>query len=167
MNKYHFYKLIFILSIINIFYSYFIPFSIISGAVHDDFLFFRIGESISQYHWLGDFQNTTLIKGFVFPLFIGMSIFFNIPLRVLESVLVCGSALYFISLLRYTKISENLLILLYGLIIFYPLQYGSVDFRLLRDMIYPQQLLILFTASFFILYYSKLTNIIIKKIKPA
>jgi hypothetical protein len=146
---------IFFLSLLKITYSYFIPFNILANAIHDDFLFYRLGESIASGNWLGRYDNTTLIKGFVYPGFISISILTHIPLRILESVLICISALYLISFLGLLKLSKAYRIILYAFIIFYPLQYSSIDFRLLRDAIYPQLLILIFVSLFYLAYYQK------------
>ena len=140
---------LFALILLKVFYSYCIPLNYIPGAPHDDSLFYRLGLNISEGAWLGKYENTTLIKGVVFPLFLATSFVTKIPVRVLEALMVCGVSLYFVMLFR-KKISKNLLLVLFGILIFYPFQYGAVEFRLLRDMIYPQLLLLFFGTLFYV-----------------
>lgn len=140
---------LFILSITKLIFSYFIPLQFIP-APHDDYLFYRLAESIANLKWLGVFDQTTLIKGFSYPFFLSLSIFFSIPLRLIEALLLCIAGLYFVAAMR--KISNNLYLslVLYAAIIFSPLQYGLIDYRLLRDMIYFPLILIFISAIFYI-----------------
>ena len=151
-NKKYFLSLAFI-AVFNILFAYFIPYNVLPSAIHDDFLFYRLGDSLASGNWLGKYENTTLIKGFFYPAFIGVSVFTHLPLRMLEGILICLSSFYFISFLGFSKVSKNTLLILFGLIVFYPLQYGANDFRLLRDTIYPQLLLCIFTSLFYIVYF--------------
>jgi hypothetical protein len=140
---------IFFLIFLKLLYSFYIPINFIPGAPHDDSLFYRLGLNISQGEWLGAYQNTTLIKGVGFPLFLTISFLTKIPVRILEALLVCAASLYFVMLFK-ERLSKNTLIFLFAIVIFYPFQYGAVDYRLLRDMIYPQLLLLMFTALLYI-----------------
>jgi hypothetical protein len=137
------------ISILRLVYSYFIPINIIPGAPHDDQLFYRLGLNISKGLWLGQYEPTTLIKGIGYPLFIAVSIFSHIPLRVLEGLLICISSIYFISSID-KFFNKKILFIGYLIIIFIPYSYGALDFRLLRDMIYPQFLLLVFSSVIFI-----------------
>lgn len=147
-NKYYFYIVfIFCLKII---FSYYIPVNLNPGAPHDDTLFYRLGLSISNGHWLGTYDPTTLIKGIGYPLFLSLAIKLHLPIRVLESLLICGSSFYFILSLN-KFYDKRILAIGLTILVFYPYQYGPLDFRLLRDMIYPQLLLIIFASVFYII----------------
>jgi hypothetical protein len=96
------FRLVLIFSIIiKLIYSFYIPINIIPSSPHDDYLFYRLAESISEFKWLGGYLNTTLIKGPIYPLFISISIFTHIPLRLIESVLIISVAFYVITYIRY------------------------------------------------------------------
>ena len=129
--------------------SYYIPIQFIP-APHDDYLFYRLAESIANLKWLGVFDQTTLIKGFTYPFFLSLSIFFKIPLRLMEAFLICIAALYFVNSIRRFIPSLTISLLIYAAIIFNPLQYSLIDFRLLRDMIYFPLLLVILAANFYI-----------------
>jgi len=130
-------------------FSYYIPIQFIP-APHDDLLFYRLAENIANLKWLGVFDQTTLIKGFSYPLFLSTSIFFNFPLRLLEACLICIASFYFVMSVRKMIPNSFLSVALYAVIIFYPFQYSLIDFRLLRDMIYFPLILIIISALFFI-----------------
>jgi hypothetical protein len=137
------------LCLLKLIFAYFLPVNLISYLIHDDFLFYRLADNIAQTHWLGDYQATTLIKGFVYPAFLALAIKTQISMRILEATLVCASAYYFVSSLhRFFK--PKFLLVLFAFLLFYPFQYGATEFRLVRDAIYPQLLLLIFTALFFL-----------------
>lgn len=159
----YFYAYIFFLSLVRIVYGYLIPVSILPGAPHDDTLFYRLAYEISQFRWLGEYQNTTQIKGFIFPLFLSIPITLHIPLRVFESLFICLSSYYFVASLSLMHIKVVFRGLAYTIIIFYPFQYGAVDFRILRDMIYPQEILLIFTSLLFIFLYLKDGSMLYKR----
>lgn len=137
------------LCLLKLIFAYFLPVNLIPYFIHDDFLFYRLAENISQNQWLGDYQATTLIKGFVYPAFLALAIKTQISMRILEAALVCASAYYFVSCIH-GVFKPKLLFVLFTLLLFYPLQYGVTEFRLVRDAIYPQLLLLIFTALFFL-----------------
>ena len=137
------------LCLLKLIFAYFLPVNLISYLIHDDFLFYRLAENIAQNQWLGDYQPTTLIKGFVYPAFLALALKTHLSVRLLEAALVCVSAYYFVSSLR-KFFNPALLVTLFALLLFYPFQYGATEFRLVRDAIYPQLLLLIFTALFFI-----------------
>lgn len=136
-------------TVLQLYYSHYIPIQFIP-APHDDLLFFRLAENIANLKWLGVFEQTTLIKGFSYPFFLSTSIFFKFPLRLLEACLICVASFYFVMSVRKMIPNSFLSVALYVVIIFYPFQYSLIDFRLLRDMIYFPLILIIISALFFI-----------------
>lgn len=136
-------------TVLQLFYSYYIPIQLIP-APHDDLLFYRLAENIANLKWLGVFDQTTLIKGFAYPLFLSISIFFKFPLRLLEACLICIASFYFVMSVRKMIPNSSLAVVLYSAIIFYPFQYSLIDFRLLRDMIYFPLIMIIISALFFV-----------------
>lgn len=141
---------------IKLFIGFYTPVNILGFAPHDDTLFFRLAENISNYNWLGDFENTTLIKGPIYPLFLSFSITTGISLRVLESLLICFASLYFVKSLSFLDMSKVSYFILFFLLVNYPFQYSPLDYRLLRDMIYPWILLLLIAEIFF--FYNYMTH---------
>jgi hypothetical protein len=143
-------------AILNVIYAFYIPLNILPGAPHDDTLFYDLGYKIAHFRWLGDFTPVSHIKGPVYPFFISISILLHIPLRILEALFIIFTSLYFVTFLSKFSINKNLLIITYIVLIFYPYQYGLIDFRILRDMIYPQICLMVFTTLGNIYYSIKL-----------
>jgi hypothetical protein len=146
-----YYKLLIIISIFKLVTSFFIPINFIQSALHDDALFVEQALALSNLNWLGEFNNRTMIKGAIFPIFLNTSLIFHIPLRLLESLLVIFSSLFFIRSLNFFKLSNNIKIILFILLIFSPIIYSSLDYRILRDMIYPWLLLLILSQLIIIL----------------
>lgn len=140
---------ILVITVFKFLLSYYIPIQFIP-APHDDYLFYRLAENIANLKWLGVFDQTTLIKGFTYPFFLSLSIFFKIPLRLMEGFLICTAALYFVNSIRRFIPGITFLLFIYAAIIFNPLQYSLIDFRLLRDMIYFPLILLILAANFYI-----------------
>lgn len=138
-----------VITVFKLLLSYYIPIQFIP-APHDDYLFYRLAESIANLKWLGVFDQTTLIKGFTYPFFLSLSIFFKIPLRLMEAFLICIAGLYLVNSIRRFIPGFAISLVLYAAIIFNPLQYSLIDFRLLRDMIYFPLLLVILAANFYI-----------------
>ena len=147
------------IALIKIITVYLIPISIIPNSPHDDFLFFNLGSFFSEFKWLGPYNNLTLIKGPIFSLFIGFSILLSIPFRIFEALMIVSVSAYFISYLKKINIHTFFLLILFILLIFYPFQYTSVDFRLLRQIIYPWIILMMTVSFSYITYYLIINSI--------
>lgn len=143
--------IIFVIAIIKICFSLFIPINLILTAPHDDSLFLSQAYSLSNLEWLGNYSNLTMIKGPIFPIFLSTSLTFNIPLRIFESLLIIGSSLLFLKALNYFEFNKKIKIFIFILLIFFPIVYSSIEYRLLRDMIYPWLLLLIISQVIIIL----------------
>ena len=150
-----YYKLLIFIAITKLVTSFFIPINFLQTAQHDDALFVEQGLALSNLNWLGEYSNRTMIKGAIFPIFLNTSLIFHIPLRLLESLLIIFSSLFFIRSLNYFKLSNKIKVVLFIFLIFSPIVYSSIDYRILRDMIYPwlllliiSQLLIIFVSIY-------------------
>ena len=124
-------------------FGYFIPLQILVNAPHDDYLFIRLAKSISDFEWLGNYDQYVLIKGAGYPLFLALANWFFLPLRLAEALFICGCTYYFISAPAFKHWNVASKVIVFALIVFVPFQYGALDFRILRDMIYPWILLAL------------------------
>ena len=60
---------------------------------HDDLLFINQANTILSRHWLGDYNQMTLIKGQFYPLFIALSYWLNIPLLAAQQLLYALASL--------------------------------------------------------------------------
>lgn len=103
---------------------------VIGPAFYDDELYIRHALSIAQGKWLGDYSNTTLIKGVVYPLWIAGMYLLHIPLLLSQQLVFCFSACVLYVLLRqkYRKIFS---FFIFCVVLFNPLFYQMQD-RVLR-----------------------------------
>lgn len=155
--------LIFFISLLKIILYYFIPINILGNAPHDDYLFYRLGKSISEYNWLGQYDQLTLIKGPIYPLFISVSIYFHIPLRILEALFSILASLYFLNSTRFLFKSINIRLIIFILISFFPFIFTALEYRVLRDSVYIYLLLFILSDIFFILTNHKLPKIFLSR----
>ena len=66
----------------------------IGDAGMDDALFVRLARSLGAGLWLGAFDNTTLVKGMFYPLFILLSFAAGIPLKLAEQGVYLAASAY-------------------------------------------------------------------------
>ncbi len=134
--------------------------SIIGNATFDDRHFINQASSILQGHWLGTYNNMTLIKGPFYPIFIALSNLIHAPLLLSEQVLyLLACAIFLISMSplinllwivkRSHKFKYIIISILGLLLIFNPISTDvSPATRVVRNGIYPA--LTLLTISLFI-----------------
>jgi len=143
-----------IFSLIKLIFYYFIPLNILANAPHDDLLFYKLGKSISDFNWLGDYDQLTLIKGPIYPIFLSFSILLNIPLRLLEGILSLLASVYFLNSTSKIFSTNRSKLIIFVLINFFPFVFTSLEYRILRDSIYIYLFLFIISDIFFIIYHS-------------
>ncbi len=125
------------------------PILVVANAPDDDGLFMRLGEQILQTGWLGPFDNLTLVKGPVYPFFLAANSWLGLPLTFAHALLFCvGAGLFAVSIKRATG-SRWLAALLFAALAFYP---DFVGARIIRDEIYPSEMLMMFGCLVFALF---------------
>ncbi len=91
---------------------------------HDDLLFINQANTILSRHWLGDYNQMTLIKGQFYPLFIAFSYWLNIPLLAAQQLLY-GLASFVTIWAVYPLIKQKwLLYLLFLFLLLNPFSYN-------------------------------------------
>ena len=63
-----------------------LPIQIWPYAVHDDGLFMRLATNIASGHWLGEFNQFTLMKGPGYPLFLAVTSLSSLPLSATHAL---------------------------------------------------------------------------------
>ena len=117
------------------------PSSVLMEQWADDALFIRLGNNISEGRWLGGYNNLTLVKGPIFPIFIGWSSFTGVPFNICElSLHFLGSLSFSYVIYRLTG-SKLLFAVLFLSVLLCPGMYLSKG-RILRNS---------FTASLFLI----------------
>ena len=126
-----------LLTIVRCVFGYFVPLNILHHAPHDDLLFYRLGVSISEFDWLGVYDQLILLKGAGFPVFLALSDLLFLPLRVSEALAICLASAFFLSAPVFEKMELKTKVFIFALVVFVPFQFGALDYRILRDIIYP------------------------------
>lgn len=90
---------------------------------HDDYLFVRLAKNILAGEWLGPYDQITLIKGPVYPLFIAFSHHTGLPLLTAQHLVYCLFAILAVVALRPLIKSRWVLMAIFFLILFNPFTY--------------------------------------------
>jgi hypothetical protein len=128
----------------------------IGNAGHDERLFLHLADSLLQWltfnggNWLGPYNQLTLAKGPMYPLFLVTNFAMGLPLLFTQSLLYIISGLILILGLRKIISHPITLIILYAIYIFSP----EIVTRVTREGIYPA-LTILIMAGLVNLYVNK------------
>ncbi|WP_159082148.1 hypothetical protein [Rhodanobacter thiooxydans] len=126
------------------------PIAVHAEAVHDDQLFISMGERIADGHWLGSYDQLTLIKGPGYPLFLAINAWLGIPISLSE-VLFHGFTvgLFFWVFARLTRMPN---VAMFGYIATLWMPASPYLERIVRDSIYPGQMLLVLAGMMATLY---------------
>ena len=136
--------LLIILTIFRFYISYNLPNYYFKNLGYDDTLMFELANNIYNGNYLGNYSSITLIKGFIFPLFISLFKLINLPFSLGITILYIVSCLFFTNSLK-GIIKNNYLKILYLLLLFNPISYSMELFQRL----YRNSLSIIETLFFF------------------
>jgi hypothetical protein len=125
------------------------PIGLLPDAGYDDGLFIRIGQSLAHGRWLGHFDQLTLAKGPGYPLFLAVVSWSGLPIGLAESLLFTLSLLVFSCVIA--RLSRSYLMAT-GVFVFTLWQPAFLTHRILRDAIYPSQVLLLLALAVAALY---------------
>lgn len=117
---------------------------------YDDNLFVRLGQYLAEGHWLGPFNQFTLMKGPGYPLFLAASYWSGLPVTFTEGLFFClALGTCSIVVLKVTKSRMVALALFLGVLL-HPKMFETA--RILRDVIYvSQSVLVLSVFSYCLL----------------
>lgn len=90
---------------------------------HDDYLFIKLAQHILSGNWLGPYDQVTLVKGPVYPLFIAVAHHTGMPLLLVQHLLYAAVCVVAILALRPLVKSQWLLVLGFFLLLFNPYTY--------------------------------------------
>lgn len=151
-----------LLTIIKIVLCCFLPNFYIESYGYDDMLMMKLSDNISNGLWLGNYTDTTLVKGFFFPLFLSFLRLINISSELGISLLYIIASITFCYVTKDLFKNRKISYILYLILLFNPVTFSSETFqRLYRYVLGPAQ--ILFLLSFL---YGIYKNSEIKKIIP-
>jgi hypothetical protein len=116
-----------------------LPMQAMTQMAHDDALFVHQAASIAQGQWLGTYNETTLIKGPGYPLFIAACDLIRFPLKLAEHLLYIGFCLMLLIALKPAIGSPRTRLIIFVVVLFNPMTVDSWMNRTLRESIYPAQ----------------------------
>ncbi|MCB1814636.1 MAG: hypothetical protein KDK04_23375, partial [Candidatus Competibacteraceae bacterium] len=113
--------------------------------IHDDALFVNLANAILSGHWLGDYDQYTLIKGPFYPLWIALCNVVNLPLTYSHQLLYIISCAWAVYALRPLLKGHTIWqFAFYSVLLFNPISYQFDVFpRVIRDGIYTPLTLML------------------------
>jgi len=111
----------------------------VMGGPHDDLLFLNAAESIRHFKWLGPYNETTLIKGPGYPLFLAFVMTVHLPVLFAQQLYYAATCVVFVVAVRPRMRSPWLLGLVYGFLLMNPVMAGTGNWMVLREGIYSGQ----------------------------
>ncbi len=158
IKQYRFIIILIILLLIKIIIVQVQPLNAKYSMKYDDQLMVEMADNIVNGKWLGEYNSKTLIKGVFTPLFISITYFLHIPFLIGKEIFYGISCLVFILILKNKIKNEIILILVYIVILFNPIEYSNDISRVYRDGIYMS--LIMYVLAFSIgIFLSRKENI--------
>lgn len=125
------------------------PISIHAESIHDDQLFMSMGQKIAIGHWLGGYNQLTLIKGPGYPLFLALNAWLGTSLALSEAILLGLSIGAFFWAFHRISRMPNVALFGFAATLWMPAPYLE---RIMRDCIYPAQLLLVLAGLIACLY---------------
>lgn len=125
------------------------PISILANAIHDDDLFIEHGRLLAHAQWLGPFSQFTLMKGPGYPAFLALSAWSGLSISINEAIFNCIAVGGFCLIVERLSGSRVLALTTFVLVLWNP---GLLQQRVLREAIYPGQLLLFFAALAYALF---------------
>jgi hypothetical protein len=125
-----------------------------TSLTHDSQLFLKLGLSIGSGHWLGDYNELTLIKGIGYPVFLAVGHLAGIPVNVFQAAFYF-TACYFLSATVYDCIKSYALFwsLLAVLLLLPPMYDAGASSNILREYFYSAVVVFFVTSLFRLLFF--------------
>jgi len=125
-----------------------------SGLPHDDLLFIKLTRYIFEYGWLGPFDEFTLIKGPMYPIFIGLNYLTGMPMLLTLHLLYILSGLYLARLFVDLTKNERWALVFFTAYIFNPATFMHQMAYVTRDYFYTvlSAFILGLTIQFFLLH---------------
>ena len=123
--------------------SFNLPLLFLPMQVHDDGLFMRLATNLASGHWLGNFDQFTLMKGPGYPMFLALTGLSGLPVTATHALfeilalLIAGWAAWRLTLSRLVGV------LVFVVLAFYPAGFIDNLQRVFRDQIYWAQTLVI------------------------
>lgn len=116
----------------------------LTTAVADDALMVRMAENWGELHWLGGYNQYTLVKGIFFPAFLEVGHFLRIDYISWVQIFYAVSCVLFLMAFRPALKKMWILYVLYVILLFHPIMAATeVVSRVYRNSITPAQVLLI------------------------
>ncbi|QWR78229.1 hypothetical protein [Candidatus Magnetomonas plexicatena] len=119
----------------------------------DDALFVRLAANILGGHWLGPYNELTLIKGVFFPLFIAINYLVGLPLLLTQHLFYIFAGLFFLYIVYDITKSTVISAAIFAFYTFLPFLTYFEFTRVIRDGIYVSEVVLLFCSLFGMILY--------------
>ena len=117
-------------------------------APHDDTLMYSRAVSISNFQWLGPYNNLILAKGAFFSLWLAFLHLLSIPMLIGNEILYTASCLFFIWCINNIVPNKKILLLIFAVLLFNPVTLGDHQInKIYRDGIFPALILFVFAGT--------------------
>ena len=121
------------------------PMAVKPDGAHDDGLYMALARHIAEGQWLGPFSQFTLMKGPGYPLFLALGNWLGLPVSWAHALFQCAAIVVFVVIAHRFIQSMLLSGLLFALLLWQPI--GLLQVRVLREQIYPGQMLLILATS--------------------
>ncbi|MCB4994759.1 hypothetical protein LGW00_02130 [Streptococcus mutans] len=122
------------------------PWELDANTGYDDLLQLKNAISIASGNWLGKtYSYISMTKNVGYPLFLALTQLLNIPYSVLYGLLISLSSFSFIKAIQPVVKSKKLLLLIFFVIIFTPINHGAF-YRIYRNALVPWVLLLIISS---------------------
>lgn len=155
LNNKIFYILMFLIIIIKIFLtSSFLPF-IRMGYRFDDLLMLDMAKNMIDFKYLGLYNELTLVKGFMFPLFVSILNFIKIPYLLGLNLLYIFSILLFLNAIKKMFKNKYIILILFVFLLFNPISYSKLTFLIFYRNWFNVCLILIYFSCLINFYYKK------------
>ena len=142
---------ILLLFITFIYFSYTqnLPYGVHASLGHDDLHFYLQSRSIIGLQWLGAYNELTLIKGMVYPLFLSLVHMLGVSISFAEAFLYYSAALYLFVVVNDSFKSRGFAVAILILTLFQPVLWPAT---LIRENFYTSMTLFTFVSFYQLVY---------------
>ena len=123
------------------------PATCYADAVHDDRLFVNLAWHLTHGDWLGPYNNLTLAKGPMYPIWLALVDRCGLPLFLCQHLLYAVGCALVLHALRPLRLSTGSRLLLFGVLQYNPMTWASEYLRIVREGIYPALTLLVLSAA--------------------
>jgi len=138
------------LSLLYVFVYVHMPLTVYAAAPHDDGLSIKLGRYLSEWHWLGPYDQFTLMKGPGYPAFLAAANWLGLSVSLAHALFHCVAVTFFTSATHRFIRSPLISALLFLLLLWHP--FLLILLRVFRDAIYGGQVLIFLAALMLALF---------------